>query len=84
MASMKALIGSEGGNLKIWDLDSGQVRPMSNKHQKDVNAVVADFSVMRAASGSRDGILVHWNLETGDCLQELKQGDIIHCLAASL
>lgn len=54
--------------LILYDLESGRTLQTLEGHEGGVNAVVADWNLGRALSGSSDQTLKLWDLESGMCL----------------
>jgi len=62
---------SDGGALRVWDVESGQTLQTLEGHSAGVNAV-AVLDSRRVVSGSSDGTLRVWNVESGQTLQTLE------------
>lgn len=63
------ITGGENGDMKLWDLESGQCRREFEGHSEMVRAVAWSASGGCAFSGSWDGTMRMWNMETGSCVR---------------
>ncbi|NEO45999.1 MAG: WD40 repeat domain-containing protein, partial [Moorea sp. SIO4A3] len=63
-------------SMKVWDLETGQEELTLEGHGDLVRTVVIT-SDNRVISGSNDGTIKVWNLETGEMLSSLRHGSQI-------
>ena len=61
----QAIAASGERTLKVWDLQTGQVKHTLKGHRGHVTAVAMMSDGRRAISGSEDGTLRVWDLQTG-------------------
>jgi len=77
--------GGADGAVRVWDLDSGQLRwDSSHAHHGPVYAVslLDDESVPQLlVSGGSDGVVKIWLITTGRLLKAISLGIPIHCIA---
>jgi WD40 repeat protein len=62
----QAISGSLDKTLKVWNLETGELRLSLEGHSDAVNAVAVTPDGKQAISGSSDRTLKVWNLETGE------------------
>lgn len=74
---------SGGGDHRIvhWDLTSGTVLGTLEGHTGTITALTIDEGVRRAVSGSRDGTLRVWDLDTHETLSALELARPAYALA---
>jgi WD40 repeat protein len=60
----RALLADADGNVRAWDLETGQNLGSVRAHQDSVTAIAASPDSRRAVSGSKDGTVCLWDLET--------------------
>jgi hypothetical protein len=65
--------GSRDATIKIWDLDTGELRRTLEGHTDGVETVAVDSTHLLLVSGSRDHTIRGWNLETGEALGTLEE-----------
>lgn len=68
--------GSNNGNLRMWDLESGRCICVFKGHAERVNDVCAfvdSKGALRGASGSADKTIRIWDLNTGECLRVIRE-----------
>jgi WD40 repeat protein len=68
----QALSGDKGGNLKIWDLQTGRELNALTPHAGAVNATAVSVDGIFAVSASEDYSLAVWDLRRGEQLFRLK------------
>lgn len=64
--------GNERGDLRLWDLETGQCLHVMHGNNFSVDAVSVTPDGRRAVSGNADKNLRVWDLETGRCLRTLE------------
>lgn len=64
-----ALSGSRDKELRLWDLNTGNLIRTFEDHKDSVNSICLSSDEKYALSGSDDKTVKLWNLETGKCLQ---------------
>jgi WD40 repeat protein len=52
-------------DLMVWDLEHRKLRWLLSGHTRGISSLYVDFDVARAVSGSTDGTIRFWNLQTG-------------------
>lgn len=67
-----ALSGSEDGDLRLWDIESGRCLRKFSGHTDHVNAALFLPDGHRAVSGSDDSTVRIWDLDSGRCLRVFK------------
>jgi small GTP-binding protein len=67
-----ALTGSQQGNLRLWDIQTGKCVFILNGHSSSVGSVKIAPDGRHAASGSQDNTVKIWDLEAGICLGTLE------------
>jgi WD40 repeat protein len=67
----RAVSGSRGGTLIVWDLRSGQQLRSIAGHRAKIRAVAITADGRRALSTSEDWSFKLWNLETGQVIKTL-------------
>jgi WD40 repeat protein len=80
----RALSGSDGNTLRLWDLETGETLCTLEGHSSMVTAVAVLADGRRALSGSYDNTLRLWDLKTGECLAEFTADAAITCVAFAL
>ena len=63
---------SEGGTVRLWDVNTGQERLSLNAHTQPVRSVAFHPNGKHLASGSADGTIKLWDVQTGACLKTLR------------
>ena len=76
----RAVSGSEGGTVRVWDLDTGQQQAKLSGHVgpvRGVRAVAVSADGRRAVSGGwHDGTVRVWDLDPGQQRAELNTGRV--------
>lgn len=73
--------GSEDGLIRMWNLDSGQFRPLAG-HQAAVYAVAISAEQNMIVSGSQDKTVKIWDMQSGVLIDTLTgHQDAVRCLA---
>lgn len=67
----QAVTGSEDRCLKLWDLNTGDLKNRFEGHTDTVFGVSADWVRKLILSASWDSTLKLWDLKTGECYQTL-------------
>merc|ERR1711916_313172 len=93
-ARMRVLSGSEDKTLRVWYLDrkaflqelnpaqGGSPGTIPVPHADTVWCVAADWCSQTAISGSGDGSLRLWDLETGFCLKQWRgHSSLVQCVS---
>jgi WD40 repeat protein len=89
----RCISGSDGGSLRVWNLDSGGCLATLEGHRGSVRAVAVTPDGRRCVSGSSDKTLRVWELASSTCLAILEgHGDQVmavamtpdgHCISGS-
>eukprot|EP00929_Paragymnodinium_shiwhaense_P118855 TRINITY_DN90752_c0_g1_i1.p1 TRINITY_DN90752_c0_g1~~TRINITY_DN90752_c0_g1_i1.p1 ORF type:complete len:614 (-),score=140.60 TRINITY_DN90752_c0_g1_i1:68-1909(-) len=78
------LSGSADRTLRMWDASRCGGEPLAclEGHLERVTCVAVDWMTMRAISGSTDGFLKLWDLETMQCVETLgERRSSVRCLS---
>jgi WD40 repeat protein/serine/threonine protein kinase len=80
----RILIGSEPGDLTLWDSQHGQALRTWSGHNGKVECVAVSFDGRFGASGGSDGLVKCWDLTTGQVLSSvIAHHGPVRCLAIS-
>jgi WD40 repeat protein len=75
LADGRAVAAHGDRTLKVWDLETGEVRATLRGHEGFVWHVAAHPTEPRVLSASDDGTLRLWDVDTGQCLRVLRGHD---------
>lgn len=64
--------GSDDRSIRVWELQSGQLRKLLNEHQKGVTALEFGPDGTTLISGDAEGAVILWDLVTGQAMQKLE------------
>ncbi len=65
--------GSSDHTVKVWDLQTGELRYTLSGHSDPVNAIAISPSGQTAASGGEDQTIKLWDLQTGELRRTLSE-----------
>src|SRR5689334_17410414 len=68
-----------GGNIGIWDIETGEEIRVLKGHADKVSALAFSFDG-RLASASKDKTVILWNSATGETLEIFAQGGSVHAV----
>jgi WD40 repeat protein/DNA-binding SARP family transcriptional activator len=70
--STRLASASDDGTLRLWDMQSGEIRHVLLDHSQSVTALAFTPDGQLLASGSTDQTIKCWDVESGVCLQTLR------------
>ena len=59
------MLGSDGNDIKVWDLDSGRLINKLIGHTQSISALTVTPDGRQVVSGAENWVLKVWNLENG-------------------
>ena len=74
-----AISGSSDGNIRLWDLESGECLRVLQGHTMDIRSVSMTHDGLYALSGGGDETIRFWNVKTGECLKVFGENMGIVC-----
>jgi WD40 repeat protein/tetratricopeptide (TPR) repeat protein len=79
----RAVAGSSGGGLTVWDIETGELLKTLRGHKHTVIAVAVTPDGRQAISGSDDKTVRVWDLETGLQVRMLTHSDEVHSVTVT-
>ena len=70
--------GSDDRTAKLWDVQTGGTVKIFSSHSGWVWSVSISADCTTIASGSVDGKICLWNIQTGKCYYTIKQQNIVY------